>query len=1262
MAISVILVSSDSSKDSVGTPAGRVILFDTIPATIPDTTPVITPPTTQIDTIDSDTPDTPPSPTYGTPLTETTLSTQRSPTSSGALRRRVIVLAPGQPIPHGRPYRYHLNGPVHMMIMRKMVRPLPTYRLAERHSVDYSSSDHFSSDDSSSSSSLETSSDSPVDALLDYASSRSSSDHSLPASPSGMISSHRLCSLVPSVHRSSAISERPSHDSSSASRSRKRSRSPVASVPSPETATDLEDCSEDSFEPYVPREVGLGVDFEDESSKPSRSREADFKIDVDVVRRDGIEIDPEIQAEIDECFIYGDALRDRGIDARVVVKAADREESETGTRGPVEVRVKRVTHHVMLEDTPEPAQEGAVEVTYETLGYLVQRFHDHTEAIPVHRIQVIKGAQREQGCRIVRAESAVTVLTERVDEKMPNTQSGASRTREAVNEQSDRRVAEALRVCDTVRNLGPLLGDEVKQEEVGGNGNGGNGDGGNGNGGNGDGGNGNGGNGYGGNGNEGNVNGGNGNGNGNGGEYGYNFKGFMPARDALTWWNSHKRTIGNEAAYAMSWAELMKLMTKVMVLNEEDRVERLIGGLLDNIQGNGYAARSNESKRRMESNLRDNRGQQPPFKRQNISGQNVVKAYMTGNNKRRGGCTLGLLGHPFDIDLMLVELGSFDVIIGMDWLAKYHALIICDKKVVCIPYRDKGLIIQGDDYYNGITSKKAKDKSEDKRLEDVPIKQEFPEVFPDDLPGLPPARQVEFQIDKSLGLPIAEFLEVFQDDLPRLPPARQVEFQIDLVPGAAPVARTPYRLAPTRMQELSTQLQELFDKGFIRPSSSPWGAPILFVKKKDGSFWMCNDYRELNKLTVKNRYPLPRINDLFDQLQGLRVYSKIDLRSGYHQLRSRKEHEGHLRLILKLLKEEKFEGIHVDPAKIESIKDWASLKTPTEIRQFLGLAGYYRRFIEGFSKIARPMTKLTQKSVKFDWGEKAKVSFPLLKQKLCNVPILALPEGSENFVVYCDASHKGLGAVLMQREHVIAYASRQLRVHEKNYITHDLELSAVVFALMIWRHYLYGTKCVVFTDHKSLQHILDHKELNMRQRRWLELLSNYECEIRYHPGKAKVVADALKDDTLEKLTRQYLKEVVLKHEVPVLIISDRDGKFTSHFWKSLNKALGTRLDMGTAYHPETDGQRTVAYHLELPERLSIVHSTFHFSKLKKCMADEPLAIPLDEIQVDDKLHFVEEPVKIMDREVKRLKQIRIPIVKIPRHGLWGQSSSNRERM
>nr|GEU38862.1 putative reverse transcriptase domain-containing protein [Tanacetum cinerariifolium] len=539
------------------------------------------------------------------------------------------------------------------------------------------------------------------------------------------------------------------------------------------------------------------------------------------------------------------------------------------------------------------------------------------------------------------------------------------------------------------------------------------------------------------------------------------------------------------------------------------------------------------------------------------------------------GCTKNFLNHPFNIDLMPVELGSFDVIIGMDWLRRCHAVVVCDEKLVQIPYGNETLTFRDNESNNGresrltviscskaqeymakgcqifmalISAKKEEDKSEGKQIKDVQIVRDFLEVFPEDFPGLSSARPVEFQID--------------------------------LILGAAPVSRAPYRLAPSEMKELSEQLQELSGKGFIRPSSSPWGAPILFVKKNDGSFRMCIDYRELNKMTVKNRYPLPRIDDLFDQLQGSSIYSKIDLRSGYHQLRVReqdipktafrtryghyefqvmpfgltnapavfmdlmnwvckpyldkfiivfiddiliyskdeKEHEEHLKAILELLKEEKL-GIHVDPAKIESIKDWASPKTPTEIRQFLGLAGYYRRFIEGFSKIAKSMTNLTQKGIKFDSGEKEENAFQLIKQKLCSAVILALPEGSKDFMVYCDALHKDLGDVLMQREKVIAYASRQLKIHETNYTTHDLELGSVVFALKIWRHYLYGTKCTVFTDHKSLHNILDQKKLNKRQRCWHKLLSDYDCDSRYHSGKANVVADALSRKERDKPLR-----------------------------------------------------------------------------------------------------------------------------------------------
>ncbi|GJU06484.1 putative reverse transcriptase domain-containing protein [Tanacetum coccineum] len=334
-----------------------------------------------------------------------------------------------------------------------------------------------------------------------------------------------------------------------------------------------------------------------------------------------------------------------------------------------------------------------------------------------------------------------------------------------------------------------------------------------------------------------------------------------------------------------------------------------------------------------------------------------------------------------------------------------------------------------------------------------------------------------------------------------------------------------------------------------------WGTPVLFVKKKDGSFWICIDYRELNKLTIKNRYLLSRIDDLFDQLQGSSVYSKIDLRSGYHQLRVRdmdipktafRTRYGHYEFQVMPF------GLTNAPTVFMDLMNWVCRpyldkfmivfsddiliysKTKEEHNAHLGL------ILE--------LLKKEELYVKFSkcnfWLSKVQFLGQVMDSEGIHVDpakiyasILALPEGSENFIVYYDASHKGLGAVLMQKEKVIAYASRQLKIYEKNYTTHDLEFGVVVFALKMWRHYLYGTKCVVLTDHKSLQHILDQKELNVRQHRWLELLSDYDCELRYHPGKANVVADALSRKIRPKPLRVRALVMKIGLNLPVQILN-----------------------------------------------------------------------------------------------------------------------------
>ncbi|GJY16454.1 putative nucleotidyltransferase, ribonuclease H [Tanacetum coccineum] len=718
-------------------------------------------------------------------------------------------------------------------------------------------------------------------------------------------------------------------------------------------------------------------------------------------------------------------------------------------------------------------------------------------------------------------------------------------------------------------------------------------------------------------------------------------------------------------------------------------------------------------------------------------------------------CKLELGTSLFTIDLVPLGHGSFDVIVGMDWLSEHKAEIVCHKKVVRIPLENGEILHVQGEHNSGISKALSNMKVDEQKLSDIFVVRDFIEVFPEDLSGLLPQRQVEFRID--------------------------------LVSGAMPVAKSPYRLAPSEMQELSVQLQELQDKGLIRPSHSPWGAPVLFVKNKDGALHMCIDYRELNKFTIKNRYPLLRIDDLFDQLYehfeftvmpfGLTnapaVFMDVMNRVCKPYLdkfvivfiddilvysKSKDEHEVHLRLVLELLKKEELyakfskcefwlqelqflghvvnqNGIHMDPSKIEAVKNWKAPTTPSEIRSFLGLADYYRRFIPNFSKIAKPLTLLTRKNKNYEWGVEQEEAFQTLKDNLCNVPILSLPDGVEDFVVYCDASNQGLGCVLMQRGKVIAYASRQLKIHEKNYTTHDLELGAVMFALKTWRHYLYDTKSVIYMNHKSLQHIFDQKELNMRQRRWIELFSDYECEIRYHPGKANVVADALRQGvqtrecTRRKATwfestdgKEGRREFILLDRiwVPLVggvrtIIMDKTHKtgYSVHpgadkmyhdlqdmyWWPGMKrdiatyKALGTRLDLSAAYHPQTDGksERTIqtledmlracvidfggSWDVHLPLAEFSYNNSYHssiqcapFEALygRKCrspvlwaeigecslirpelvqettdqieyLADTNLHVHLKEIKVDKTLRFAEEPVEIIDVEVQSLK-------------------------
>ncbi|GJS30371.1 putative reverse transcriptase domain-containing protein [Tanacetum coccineum] len=800
------------------------------------------------------------------------------------------------------------------------------------------------------------------------------------------------------------------------------------------------------------------------------------------------------------------------------------------------------------------------------------------------------------------------------------------------------------------------------------------------------------------------------------------------------------------------------------------------------------------------------------------------KSFVVSTNTVLRGCTLVLLNHVFKIDLLPTRLGSFDVIVGMDWLSYHRAVIDCYEKIIRIPLPNgEFLEVQGERPEKDPGSL-ACIKADERKLDDIRVVRNFPEVFPDDLSGLPPVREIEFRID--------------------------------LIPGASPVVKSPYRLAPSEMLELSNQLKELQEKGFIRPSHSPWGAPILFVKKKDGAMRMCIDYRELNKLTIKNRYPLPRIDIESPEVKDI---PKTEFRT----------HMGHFELSQSSVSKDMVGSTVTYPCgsvgKVSLIKNWKTPESSTEIRSFLRLA------------------KKT-----YVCGNEQDEAFRILKEKLCNAPVLALPDGPDDFVVYCDASKqervehapKAVDRATYDYECEIKYHLGKANVVADALSRKERLKPRRVRAMSITIHSGLKTKILeaqgeASKDLKAPAEWLrglerhfeqrDDGEIYFFDRIWIpsvggvrKLIMDEAHTSRYsvHPGADKmyydlrdlywwpgmkrdiaeyqpkipewkwekitmdfvtklpksssghdtiwVVVDRLtksahflpirEDYKTEKLAKIYTNEIVARHGVPVSIILDRDGRFTSHLWQAFQEVLGMRLDMSTAYHPQTDGQseRTiqtledmlracvmdfggswdthlpliefsynnsyhtsikcapfealygrkcrspviwtevgesqligpeivqettekivqirerlktarsrqksyadkrrkplefqvgdrvllkvspwkgvvrfgkkgklapryvgpfeivecvgpVAYRLKLPQELSCVHDTFHVSNLKKCLAEPDVQVPLDEIEIDENLRFVKEPIEIVERDVKKLKRRRIPLVKV----------------
>ena len=596
-----------------------------------------------------------------------------------------------------------------------------------------------------------------------------------------------------------------------------------------------------------------------------------------------------------------------------------------------------------------------------------------------------------------------------------------------------------------------------------------------------------------------------------------------------------------------------------------------------------------------------------------------------------------------DLDFTVTPLSkAHDAILGMSWLYRHNPVIDWRAGTISFVHGTSSVVLQPSSSsssvplkqstagLNLITIKQLEKQKRQGKIEYACL------VYPETIQEATSLHSINASTSSSASADPLEdarrevlerWPQVFPDELPAgLPPSREVDHKIELIPGATPANRPTFRLSEWELGELKKQLEELVKAGFIRPSKSPWGAPILFVKKKDGSMRMCVDYRGLNNLTIKNSYPLPRVDELFDRLQGAKFFSVIDLRSGYHQIRvaeddisktafrtryghfeflvlpfgltnapgtfmhlmhetfrafldefvlaflddiliyskTLEDHKKHVNQVLEKLDKAKLyaklskceffkteveflghhvgsDGVRMMENKVQAVAEWPVPKNVRDIRAFLGTAGYYRKFIKDFSSIAAPITELTKEKVKFDWTSSHQAAFITLKNAMQTAPVLILPDPKLPFVIHTDASGFAVGAVLMQDQgkglQPIAFLSKKMLPAETRYPVHEQELLAIIHALSSWKHYLYGTKFKVMTDHHSLRYFKTQQNLSGRQSRWKDTIANFDFDIEYMKGELNPVADGLSRRPDHMHSSQLLQEGASPAAVNSVVVS-----------------------------------------------------------------------------------------------------------------------------